>query len=65
VTRITFGLLLSFSAFSGLTRCAGHFKAAGFEYETERTKVMNSHGIKAIRFENDEVFKALEAVFIR
>jgi very-short-patch-repair endonuclease len=41
---------------------AHHLTAAGQEYDTERTKVLNSHGITVIRFENKEVFEALEAV---
>jgi very-short-patch-repair endonuclease len=41
---------------------AHHFTAAGQEYDTERTKVLNGHGITVIRFENKEVFEALEGV---
>jgi very-short-patch-repair endonuclease len=41
---------------------AHHFTAAGYAYDTERTKVLNNHGITVIRFENKEVFEALEAV---
>ncbi|WP_323756014.1 endonuclease domain-containing protein [Roseivirga sp.] len=44
---------------------AHHYTAAGVEYDTERTKVLNSHGITVIRFENREVFEALEAVLER
>lgn len=39
-----------------------HYTDAGLEYDDERTKVLNTHGIKVIRFENCEVFEALEAV---
>ncbi len=41
---------------------ADHYTSAGYEYDQERTKVLNTHGIKVIRFENIEVFKALENV---
>ena len=41
---------------------AGHFTSAGFDYDEERTKVLNSHGINVIRFENKQVFEALENV---
>ena len=41
---------------------AHHFTEEGLLYDEERTKVLNAHGIKVIRFENVEVFNALEAV---
>lgn len=41
---------------------AGHFTAAGYEYDLKRTALLESHGIKVIRFENCEVFEAIEAV---
>lgn len=41
---------------------AAHFTAAGLEYDQERTEVLNSHGIRVIRFENIEVFEAMESV---
>ena len=41
---------------------ADHYTSAGYEYDQERTKVLESHGIKVLRFENVEVFKALENV---
>ncbi|MGK7390705.1 MAG: endonuclease domain-containing protein [Candidatus Cyclobacteriaceae bacterium M2_1C_046] len=39
-----------------------HFTSAGFEYDEIRTKFLNTKGIKVIRFENSEVFDALESV---
>lgn len=39
-----------------------HFTAAGFEKDEIRTKFLNTEGIKVIRFENIEVFDALENV---
>jgi RNA methyltransferase, TrmH family len=41
---------------------AGHFTTSGYEYDEERTKYLNSLGIRVVRFENDEVFRATEAV---
>jgi len=41
---------------------AGHFTDAGFEYDEERTAVLNNHGIRVIRFENKEVFDSIESV---
>ncbi len=41
---------------------ADHFTAAGCEHDATRTDILNSHGIRVIRFENDEVFKAHESV---
>jgi len=32
------------------------------DYDEERSKVLNSHGIKIIRYSNDEIEKKLEAV---
>ena len=39
-----------------------HFSAAGYQYDSERTAFLNNLGIKVIRFENCEVFNALENV---
>ena len=39
-----------------------HFTSAGFEYDEERTSYLSQQGIRVLRFENDEVFKATEAV---
>lgn len=41
---------------------ADHFTSAAYEYDLERTAVLESHGIKVIRFENCEVFESMEAV---
>lgn len=41
---------------------AGHYNDAGFEYDQERTLFLNNLGIRVIRFENKEVFEALESV---
>ncbi|MDW7694285.1 endonuclease domain-containing protein [Flammeovirgaceae bacterium SG7u.111] len=41
---------------------AGHFTEEGMKYDEERTKVLNSHGIRVIRFENKVVFEAIEAI---
>lgn len=41
---------------------AHHFQTAGFLKDEERTKYLNSLNIRILRFENDEVFKALESV---
>lgn len=41
---------------------AGHYTAAGSEYDMKRTEVLKSYGIKVIRFENREVFEQVEAV---
>ena len=39
-----------------------HFTSSGFAYDEERTAYLNHQGITVLRFENDEVFKATEAV---
>ncbi len=44
---------------------AGHFTTSGYERDEERTKYLNSVGIRVLRFENDEVFRATEAVLER
>ena len=36
---------------------AGHFTEEGQSYDAERTKYLNSVGVKVIRFENFEVFE--------
>ncbi|MBC7391185.1 MAG: endonuclease domain-containing protein [Opitutaceae bacterium] len=41
---------------------AGHFTEEGMAYDEERTEVLNSIGIKVIRFENETVFKFLDHV---
>ncbi|MEQ9101011.1 MAG: DUF559 domain-containing protein [Imperialibacter sp.] len=41
---------------------AGHFTEEGLVYDEERTKVLNAHEIRVIRFENKEVFEAIEHV---
>jgi very-short-patch-repair endonuclease len=40
----------------------GHFTSAGWEQDQRKEKYLNESGIKVIRFENDEVFLATEAV---
>ena len=40
----------------------GHFTSAGFEKDQIRDKYLKSLNIKVLRFENDEVFHALETV---
>jgi very-short-patch-repair endonuclease len=39
-----------------------HFTSAGFDHDEQRTTYLSAQGIRVIRFENDEVFKATEAV---
>lgn len=39
-----------------------HFTNAGFEYDEDRTSYLATQGIRVIRFENDEVFKATDVV---
>jgi len=39
-----------------------HFTDAGYANDAERTKYLERFGIRVIRFENDEVFRATEAV---
>jgi very-short-patch-repair endonuclease len=39
-----------------------HFTSDGFERDEKRTKYLEEFGIRVLRFENDEVFKATEAV---
>ncbi|MEQ8242573.1 endonuclease domain-containing protein [Fulvivirga sp.] len=41
---------------------AGHYNDAQLEYDEERTLFLNNLGIRVIRFENKEVFEALESV---
>lgn len=41
---------------------AGHFTAAGMEYDEERTQHIMQYNIRIIRFENKEVFEQPEAV---
>lgn len=39
-----------------------HFTDAGYAKDAERTKYLERFGIRVIRFENEEVFRATEAV---
>ncbi len=41
---------------------ADHYTEAGSEYDEERTRFLNSRGIKVIRFENKEVFENIDGV---
>ena len=41
---------------------AGHFTDAGYQRDQDRDAYLASLGIKVLRFENVEVFKALESV---
>ena len=41
---------------------AHHFTPAGMDHDEKRTAYLNEHGIRVIRFENNEVFYSLEAV---
>ncbi len=41
---------------------AGHFTPEGIKADEERTKVLNTYGIKVIRFENKQIFNSPEAV---
>lgn len=41
---------------------ADHYTEAGSEYDEERTRFLNSKGIKVIRFENKEVFENIGGV---
>jgi RNA methyltransferase, TrmH family len=40
----------------------GHFSTAGYLNDEKRTNYLNSLGIRVVRFQNDEVFKATEAI---
>jgi very-short-patch-repair endonuclease len=40
----------------------GHFTSGGWENDQEREEFLRKHGIKVIRFENNEVFHATECV---
>ncbi|MFZ2906564.1 MAG: DUF559 domain-containing protein, partial [Cyclobacteriaceae bacterium] len=39
-----------------------HFHSAGYELDSRRTRYLESLNLRVIRFENDEIFKATEAV---
>ena len=39
-----------------------HFEADALEYDFERTKVLESLGLKVIRFDNSQIFLELESV---
>lgn len=44
---------------------AGHFSTSGYFQDEERKKYLNDLGIRVLRFENNEVYKATEAVIER
>ena len=44
---------------------ADHYTGNGEDYDEERTKYLNSLNIRVIRFENKEVFQAIEYVLGR
>lgn len=44
---------------------AHHFQTAGFLKDQERSKYIESLNIRILRFENNEVFKGIEAVLER
>ena len=44
---------------------AGHFTESGIAYDEERTLFLKSLNIRVLRFENKEVFKALDSVLDR
>jgi very-short-patch-repair endonuclease len=44
---------------------ADHYTSNGEAYDEERTKYLNSLNIRVIRFENNEVFQAIEYVLGR
>src|SRR5688572_28411158 len=39
-----------------------HYGAAAQEADAERTALLNSHGIRVLRFENKEVFEQLDGI---
>jgi very-short-patch-repair endonuclease len=39
-----------------------HFTEEGMKYDEERTKYLNSLGIRVVRFENEQVFQSPEGV---
>jgi very-short-patch-repair endonuclease len=39
-----------------------HFSSGGYELDQEKEECLKKNGIRIIRFENDEVFKATQAV---
>ena len=39
-----------------------HFSSGGHELDQEKEKFLNIQGIRVLRFENDEVFQATEAI---
>jgi very-short-patch-repair endonuclease len=41
---------------------AYHFTDAGYSHDEKRTKYLTQFDIRVIRFENEEIFKATEAV---
>ena len=44
---------------------AGHFTDDGLKYDEERTRYLNSFGIRVIRFENNDVFDHTDYVLER
>ena len=40
----------------------GHFTQAGYVQDQEKEEFLSNHGIRLLRFENNEVFEATEAV---
>ncbi|KAA3602043.1 MAG: endonuclease domain-containing protein [Calditrichaeota bacterium] len=39
-----------------------HFNEENFTYDQQRTKILNSYGIKVLRFENKMIFENLQGV---
>ena len=42
-----------------------HKNIVTIDYDQKRTKIINSHGVRVIRFENDEVFNDIENVLLK
>ena len=42
----------------------GHYTSEQIEYDRERTKVLESHKLKVLRFTNTEVFQRFYSVFL-
>jgi very-short-patch-repair endonuclease len=40
-----------------------HFEANAIDYDAQRTKVLESQGLKVIRFDNSQIFENLNGVF--
>jgi very-short-patch-repair endonuclease len=43
----------------------GHFESAAIQYDRDRTAFLESHGLRFLRFTNDEVLRHLEAVKLK